>query len=198
MSLDTILGRRPDETLEDAANRVVDELLAARASRDTMHAVMLGAERKAEALAADCNAAQVAMAADCQAALDKAAAVVAGLRAEVAQMTAARRAIFTTDAPPDMPSVLDPERGVRWIVFIAREGGQAPTTVGLFSDREDAAEFFGTAGAQWSDSYLCEVRRGPNDGRLAADLREEVARLCPSLSAERVDRIVADACEKQS
>lgn len=79
MSLDTILGRRPDETIEDAANRVVDELLAARASRDTMRAVMLGSERKADGLAADCNAAQEKMAADCQAALDKAAAVVARL-----------------------------------------------------------------------------------------------------------------------
>lgn len=98
MSLDTILGRRPDETLEDAANRVVDELLAARAGRDTMQAVMRGTEAKAEALAAECNAAQAAMAADCQAALDKAAAVVAELQAEVAQMKAARRAIFTTDA----------------------------------------------------------------------------------------------------
>lgn len=83
MSLDTILGRRPDESLEAAANRVVDELLAARASRDTMRAVTLGAERKADALAADCNAAQEKMAADCQAALDKAAAVVAALRAEL-------------------------------------------------------------------------------------------------------------------
>ena len=81
MSLDAILGRRPDETIEAAANRVVDELLAARASRDTMRAVMTGAERKAEALAADCNAAQVAMAADCQAKLDGAAAVVARLTA---------------------------------------------------------------------------------------------------------------------
>ena len=79
MSLDAILGRRPDESLEDAANRVVDELLAARARNDTMRAVMLGSERKADAIAAECNAAQVAMAADCQAALDGAAAVVAGL-----------------------------------------------------------------------------------------------------------------------
>ena len=161
MSLDTILGRRPDESLEAAANRVVDELLAARAARDTMKAVMLGAERKADALVADCNAAQAQMADDCQAALERARAVNEELRAEVAQMKAARRAIFTADAPPDMPSVLDPERGVRWIVFISRESGQAPTTVGLFSDREDAAEFYGTAGAQWSDSYLCEVKAGP-------------------------------------
>jgi len=89
MSLDTILGRRPDESLEAAANRVVDELLAARARNDTMRAVMLGAERKADRIAAERNAAQAQMAADCQAALDKAAAVVAELRAEVARLKAA-------------------------------------------------------------------------------------------------------------
>lgn len=73
--------------------------------------------------------------------------------------------IETTVTAPDMPSLLTPESGVRWIVFIYREGGQAPTTVGLFSEREDAAKFYGTAGAQWSDSYLCEVKAGPRDGR---------------------------------
>lgn len=94
-----------------------------------------------------------------------------------------KRAVFTTAAPPDMPSVLDPENGVRWIVFIYREGGQAPTTVGLFSDPADAEDLYRGAGAQWSDSYLCEVVRGPHDGRRFTERR-------PVLTAEQARTMV--------
>lgn len=76
-----------------------------------------------------------------------------------------RSVVITIPTPPDMPSLLTPEHGVRWITFIYREGGQKPTTIGQFSDRDDAEKHYSSAGAQWSDSYLCQVVRGPNDGR---------------------------------
>lgn len=70
-----------------------------------------------------------------------------------------------------------------WIVFIMREGGQLETTLSHFADRDEAEWFFGRASAQWTDSYLCRVVRGPGpraekeaDGD-APDLAE-AERLC--------------------
>lgn len=46
----------------------------------------------------------------------------------------------------------------RYLVVISREG--VPEVTG-FNDLEEATCFFEAASAQWSDSYLCEVKRGP-------------------------------------
>lgn len=45
-----------------------------------------------------------------------------------------------------------------YLVVIIREG--VPEVTGFYS-LEVASKFFELASAQWSDSYLCEVKRGP-------------------------------------
>lgn len=55
-----------------------------------------------------------------------------------------------------------PTRG--WIVFILRDGGQLPTTFCSFDSEAEARVFFDTASANWSDSFLCRIVRGPRDG----------------------------------
>lgn len=47
----------------------------------------------------------------------------------------------------------------RWLVVIKRETD--PSDVTPFEREEDAREFFDMASAQWTESYLCEVRHGP-------------------------------------
>ena len=45
-----------------------------------------------------------------------------------------------------------------WLVVIVREG--APEVTG-FDNHKDAYDYFDRHGAQWSESYLCEVILGP-------------------------------------
>jgi hypothetical protein len=47
---------------------------------------------------------------------------------------------------------------IRFLVVIYRDG--VPAVTG-FEDLEEATRFFEAAAEQWSDSYLCEVMRGP-------------------------------------
>jgi len=47
------------------------------------------------------------------------------------------------------------------LVVILRDGEPSLTTVTPFYNLADAAEFHDRAGAQWSESYLVEILRGP-------------------------------------
>jgi hypothetical protein len=66
---------------------------------------------------------------------------------------------------PAVISLLSAEPGAEWITLIFREGSQEPTTIGVFFDRDDAESLCSAAGAHPSDTYLCQVVRGPKDGR---------------------------------
>lgn len=46
----------------------------------------------------------------------------------------------------------------RYLVVICREG--VPEVAG-FNGLDEAERFFAAASEQWSDSYLCDVLRGP-------------------------------------
>jgi hypothetical protein len=49
----------------------------------------------------------------------------------------------------------------RWCTLIFREGGQEPSTIGLFEQENAARRAFSSWSAQWSESYLCEIVDGP-------------------------------------
>jgi hypothetical protein len=74
--------------------------------------------------------------------------------------------------PSRAPAGEDSSGPAAWLVLILRDGGQAETTIATFQVEADAREFFGPASAQWSDSYLCKVVRGPPDGHATANLAE--------------------------
>lgn len=72
---------------------------------------------------------------------------------------------MTTDNSPDIGVVLcHPNVDPRWLVFIHREGGQRPTTIGVFEEEGSARNFYNHHGSQWSGSYLCRVVLPNNRG----------------------------------
>jgi hypothetical protein len=58
---------------------------------------------------------------------------------------------------------VEPPLTFGWVGVISREGGQLDTTLAFFPPRAEsvAREWFDMASAQWSESFLCKVVRGP-------------------------------------
>jgi hypothetical protein len=71
-----------------------------------------------------------------------------------------RQVNIAGDGPLNVTIGLSNRRPLRWqyLVVIVREG--VPEVTG-FNDIDDATAFCHLHGAQWSDSYLCNVVKGP-------------------------------------
>ena len=101
---------------------------------------------------------------------------VLGVRA-VERAEAAEREVERLRAlgPSKAPAGPDESGPANWLVVVLRDGGQAGTMINAYEDEGDAREFFGPASAQWSDSYLCRVVRGPRDGHATPASGEDKA-----------------------
>jgi hypothetical protein len=78
-----------------------------------------------------------------------------------------------TDTPSSIP----------WLVVIKRE--QESVEVTPFDNEEAARVFASTVGADWSDTFVCRVVKGPNDGAAMAVSDEEmVARVAKGIETE--------------
>jgi hypothetical protein len=103
------------------------------------------------------------------------------------------------EAPPEAratdPVAGDANTAARWVVLINREGEYDIRT---FDDELAARESFDTNSAQWSDSYLCAIVRGPgpNPGQPGAlePMFQEIVKLRRQLDGARKD--LADLRER--
>ena len=71
-----------------------------------------------------------------------------------------RQVNIAGDGPLNITIDRSNRRPLRWqyLVVIVREG--VPEVTG-FNDIDDATAFYDLHGSQWSESYLCNVMKGP-------------------------------------